>query len=77
MGIYSYELAKHMYKIVTISFLITSYNGFNISATTIIRETRKTSKLTYKIPLAKTLNDNVTYLFEGPQYGMIFQKILK
>jgi len=57
MGIYSYELAKHMYKIVTISFLITSYNGFNISATTIIRETRKTSKLTYKIPLAKTLNE--------------------
>ena len=66
MGIYSYELAKHMYKIVTISFLITSYNGFNISATTIIRETRKTSKLTYKIPLAKTLNEQRHISLWGP-----------
>jgi len=55
--IYNYELAKHMYKIYRNIFPDYITNRFNISATTKIRETRKTSKLTYKIPLAKTLNE--------------------
>jgi len=55
--IYNYELAKHTYKIYHNIFPDYIINGFNISATAKIRETRQTSKLTYKIPLAKTLNE--------------------
>jgi len=65
-----------MYKIYHNIFPDYIINGFNISATTKIRETRQTSKLTYDIPLAKTLNERRRSFFEGPQYGMIFQMIL-
>jgi len=40
-------------------------NGFNISATTKIRETRQTSKLTYET-LAMTLNEQRHTSFRGP-----------
>jgi len=55
--IYNYELAKHMYKLYHNIFPDYIINAFNISATTKIRVTRHTFKLTYKIPLAKTLNE--------------------
>jgi len=48
--IYNYELAKHMYKIYHNIFPDNIINSFNISATTKIRETTQTSKLTCKIP---------------------------
>jgi len=41
-------------------------NGFNISATIKIRETRQTSKLPCKIPVAKTLNEQRHTSFRGP-----------
>jgi len=47
----------------------------SVSATTKIKETRQTSKLTCKIPLAETRK--ISHLFEDPQCGMIFQKIFK
>jgi len=40
-------------------------NGFNISATNKSRDTRHTSKLTYKIPLARTLNEQRHTSFRG------------
>ena len=64
--IYNYELAKHMYKIYHNIFPDYIINGFNISATAKIRETRQTFKLTYKIPLAKTLNEQRHSSFRGP-----------
>ena len=61
----NYELAKHkkIYHNIFPDYII---NGFNISATAKIRETRQTSKLTYKIPLAKTLNEQRHSCFRGP-----------
>jgi len=44
-----------MYKIYHNIFPEYIINGIKISATAKSRETRQTSKLTYKIPLAKTL----------------------
>ena len=44
--IYNYELAKHMYRVWHNIFPDYIINGFNISATAKIRETRQTSKLT-------------------------------
>ena len=41
-------------------------HGFNISATTKIRETRQTSNLIYGNPLAKTLNERRHSSFRGP-----------
>jgi len=64
--IYNYELAKHMYKIHHNVFPDYIINGFNISATAKIRESRQTSKLTYKIPLAKTLSERRHSSFRGP-----------
>jgi len=64
--IYNYELAKHMYKIYHSIFPDYIINGFNISATAKIRETRQTFKLTYKIPLTKTLNEQLHSSFRGP-----------
>jgi len=63
--IYNYELTKHMYKIYHNIFPDYIINSFNISTTIKIRETRQTSKLTYKIPLAKTLNERRHSLFRG------------
>jgi len=74
--IYNFELAKHMHKIYFNIFPDYIINGFNISATAKIRETRQTSKLTYEIPLAKTLNGRRHSLFEDLQCGIIFQMIL-
>ena len=54
-----------MYKIYHI-FPVYIIKGFNISATAKIRETRQTFKLTYKIPLAKTLNEQRHFFFRGP-----------
>jgi len=54
-----------MYKIFHNIFPDYIINSFNISATTKIRETRQTSKLAYKIPLAKTLNERHSS-FRGP-----------
>jgi len=64
--IYNYELATYMYKIYHNIFPDYITNGFNTSVTTKIRETRQTSKLTYGIPLAKTLNERRQTSFRGP-----------
>ena len=64
--IYNYELAKHMYRVWHNIFPDYIINSFNISATAKIRETRQTSKLTYKIPLAKTLTERIHSSFKGP-----------
>jgi len=55
-----------MYKIYHNIFPDYIINSFNISATSKIRETRQTSKLTYKIILAKTLNERRHSSFRGP-----------
>jgi len=65
-NIYNYELAKHVYKIYHNIFPDYITNGFNISATTKIRETRQTSSLTYEIHLAKTLSERRHTSFRGP-----------
>jgi len=64
--IYNYELAKHMYKICHNIFPDYITNGFTISASAKIRETRQTSKIIYKIPLANTLNERRHSSFRGP-----------
>ena len=63
-NIYNYELAKH---VQNVSQYLPDYiiNGFNISATTKIRETRQTSKWTNEIPLAETLNERRHTSFRG------------
>jgi len=65
-NIYTYELATHMYKTYHNIFPDYIINGFNISTTTKIRETRQTSKLTYEMPLAKTLNERRHTSFRTP-----------
>ena len=64
--IYNYELAKHMYRVWHNIFPDYIINGFNISATAKIRETRQTSKLIFKIPLAKKLTERIHSSFRGP-----------
>ena len=66
IDIYNYELAKHVHKIYHNIFPVYIINGLNISATAKIRETRQTFKLTHKIPLAKTLNEQRHSSFRGP-----------
>jgi len=66
-GIYNYELVRHMYKMHTKIFPNLIRNGFNIFATAKLGETIKTSKLTYKVPLVKTHNENDTHLLGAPQ----------
>ena len=63
--IYNYELAKHMYRVWHNIFPDYIINGFNISATAKIRQTRQTSKLIFKIPLAKKLTERI-HSFRGP-----------
>ena len=65
-NIYNYELAKHMYRVRHNIFPDYIINGVNISATAKIRETRQTSKLAYKIPLAKTLTERIHSSFRSP-----------
>ena len=55
-----------MYKVWHNIFPDYIINGFNISATAKLRETRQTTKLTYKIPLAKTLTERNHSSFRGP-----------
>ena len=74
--IYNYELAKHMYRFWHNIFPDYIINGFNISAAAKIRETRQTSKLIFKIPLAKKLTERIHSSSEDQQYGIISQMIL-
>jgi len=55
-----------MYKIYHNIFPDYIINGFNISTTTKIRESRQISKLLYKMTPAKTLNKQRHTSFRGP-----------
>jgi len=59
----NWQIYVQIYHIIFPDYII---NGFNISTTTKIRETKQTSKLTYKILLAKILNERRHTSFRGP-----------